>query len=359
MQTHEFCMRKSDLVKEMFLAWVSCGTHTPTRCQAFDRCCAGDGGWWRLACLCKPRKNASASNTWSSCHTWWISCLVCQRTSPRPSSEPRSSLTDRRHMWSEFVGCGSSKLPVDCSGVQCRSVAWQRPWWWMCSKTRLLGSRPRALVPSVMPCIEFRRLWAEIWKAAVKLDLITYSTSVKRYCFEGDIDRALRIMVDMMGLESFAPDEIMYNPIFDDCAKLQPVVEGLRLLDEMREACIAPSSYTVSGSAWWTTWKLRMVSLSEAAKNSSGASRVVPGRANCPSVKAVREGCHLCQQALIGVNSAPVDNSRSRMSDRQGRVLRSRESAGKALHTCRFCRAPNHTHSLWPSHSLSLSVCFQ
>ena len=67
---------------------------------------------------------------------------------------------------------------------------------------------------------------------------------MKGYCFEGEIDHALRVMVGMKSLENFAPDEIMYNSLLDGCAKKQLVDEGLRLLDEMREAHIAPSNYT-------------------------------------------------------------------------------------------------------------------
>ena len=50
----------------------------------------------------------------------------------------------------------------------------------------------------------------------------------------------------MKSLESFAPDEIMYNSLLDGCAKKQNVDEGLRLLDEMRAARVAPSNNTLS-----------------------------------------------------------------------------------------------------------------
>ena len=47
----------------------------------------------------------------------------------------------------------------------------------------------------------------EMRLAAVELDFITYSTLVKGYCCEGDIDHALRVMVETKSLESWH-----YNP---------------------------------------------------------------------------------------------------------------------------------------------------
>merc|ERR1719284_793780 len=44
----------------------------------------------------------------------------------------------------------------------------------------------------------------EMRKTDVELDIITYSTLVKGYCCEGDVDRALRVVEEMKSLESFA-----------------------------------------------------------------------------------------------------------------------------------------------------------
>ena len=76
---------------------------------------------------------------------------------------------------------------------------------------------------------------------AFELVITTFSTLVKRYCSAGHVYNALPVMDEIKSLESFAPDEIMY-----DCPEKQNVDEGLRLFNEMRAARIAPSNYTLN-----------------------------------------------------------------------------------------------------------------
>jgi len=80
----------------------------------------------------------------------------------------------------------------------------------------------------------------------VEPDIITYSTIVKGYCLEGDVDRAFSVLDDMKSDEKFAPDEIMYNSILDGCAKQHRVEDALKVLDEMKSTGIIPSNYTLS-----------------------------------------------------------------------------------------------------------------
>lgn len=80
----------------------------------------------------------------------------------------------------------------------------------------------------------------------IEPDIITYSTLIKGYCLEGDVDRAFRILAEMKREEKLVPDEIMYNSILDGCAKQHRVEEALRILDEMKAAGTNPSNYTLS-----------------------------------------------------------------------------------------------------------------
>lgn len=82
--------------------------------------------------------------------------------------------------------------------------------------------------------------------SCVEPDIITYSTIVKGYCMEGDVDRAFQVLEDMKGDDKFAPDEIMYNSILDGCAKQHRVDDALRLLEEMKATGVIPSNYTLS-----------------------------------------------------------------------------------------------------------------
>merc|ERR1719414_2551533 len=82
--------------------------------------------------------------------------------------------------------------------------------------------------------------------ARVEPDVITYSTIVKGYCVEGDVDRAFHVLEEMKSDGKFVPDEIMYNSILDGCAKQHRVEDSLRVLDEMQAAGVGPSNYTLS-----------------------------------------------------------------------------------------------------------------
>merc|ERR1719158_2615531 len=50
----------------------------------------------------------------------------------------------------------------------------------------------------------------------------------------------------MKSLGDLKPDEIMYNSVLDGCAKQQSVDDALAVLEEMQEAGITPSNYTLS-----------------------------------------------------------------------------------------------------------------
>jgi len=90
------------------------------------------------------------------------------------------------------------------------------------------------------------QLLEDMKESSVEPDIITYSTIVKGYCLEGDVDRAFNVLEEMKGDEKFAPDEIMYNSILDGCAKQHRVEEALRILEEMKAAGVGPSNYTLS-----------------------------------------------------------------------------------------------------------------
>merc|ERR1719321_933524 len=89
-------------------------------------------------------------------------------------------------------------------------------------------------------------LLEDMRESCVEPDIITYSTIVKGYCLEGDVDRAFSVLEDMKSDDKFAPDEIMYNSILDGCAKQHRVDDALKLLDEMKSTGVIPSNYTLS-----------------------------------------------------------------------------------------------------------------
>merc|ERR1719373_637755 len=90
------------------------------------------------------------------------------------------------------------------------------------------------------------QLLEDMGESCVEPDIITYSTLVKGYCAEGDVERAFHILEEMKRDSKFSPDEIMYNSILDGCAKQHRVDDALRMLDEIKSSGVNPSNYTLS-----------------------------------------------------------------------------------------------------------------
>jgi len=82
----------------------------------------------------------------------------------------------------------------------------------------------------------------------VEPDIVTYSTMVKGFCAGGDVDKGLQLLNDMETADDgrLAPDEVMFNSLLDGCARQHRLDDALRLLDNMKEAAVAPSNYTLS-----------------------------------------------------------------------------------------------------------------
>merc|ERR1719478_1617841 len=80
----------------------------------------------------------------------------------------------------------------------------------------------------------------------VEPDVITYSTIVKGYCMSGDVDKAFEVLSEMKRDGKHAADEILYNSLLDGCAKQHRLDDALRLLDDMQDAGVVPSNYTLS-----------------------------------------------------------------------------------------------------------------
>merc|ERR1719498_1568147 len=80
----------------------------------------------------------------------------------------------------------------------------------------------------------------------VEPDIVTYSTMVKGFCAAGDVDRGMKLLHEMKDEGKLIPDEVMFNSLLDGCARQHRLDDALRLLDNMKEAGVAPSNYTLS-----------------------------------------------------------------------------------------------------------------
>lgn len=78
-----------------------------------------------------------------------------------------------------------------------------------------------------------------------KPDLITYSTMIKGYCHQKNIERALMIL-DEMEKVGIKPDEVVYNSLLDGCCKADDIQIGLMVYQNMLRLGIKPSNVTYS-----------------------------------------------------------------------------------------------------------------
>lgn len=86
----------------------------------------------------------------------------------------------------------------------------------------------------------------DMQKNSIEPNLITYSSILKGYCQENRLERAFELLATMRETTKFVPDEIMYNSLLDGCARLALYDRGMTVLDEMLEAKVAPSNFTLS-----------------------------------------------------------------------------------------------------------------
>eukprot|EP00931_Biecheleriopsis_adriatica_P055392 TRINITY_DN32743_c0_g1_i1.p1 TRINITY_DN32743_c0_g1~~TRINITY_DN32743_c0_g1_i1.p1 ORF type:complete len:1038 (+),score=270.72 TRINITY_DN32743_c0_g1_i1:156-3269(+) len=76
-------------------------------------------------------------------------------------------------------------------------------------------------------------------------DLITYSTLIKGYCVQGDLDNALQLF-GVMKRRGIQPDAIVFNSLLDGCARRAMPSLCEQVVNDMVEAGIKPSNYSVS-----------------------------------------------------------------------------------------------------------------
>merc|ERR1719238_1328773 len=81
--------------------------------------------------------------------------------------------------------------------------------------------------------------------ASIDPDLITFSTLIKGYCHNGDLNTALDVagQITRRGLKC---DELVYNTLLDGCVKAKDLTTGVGLFAEMVRSGMLPSAITHS-----------------------------------------------------------------------------------------------------------------
>merc|ERR1719421_2577256 len=89
------------------------------------------------------------------------------------------------------------------------------------------------------------QLLADMKSADISPDQITYGTLVKGHCLSGSVDQAFEILAEMRAGGKHQPDEILYNCLLDGCAKEHRLEDAMALYEEMKQAGIVPSNFTL------------------------------------------------------------------------------------------------------------------
>jgi pentatricopeptide repeat protein len=80
-------------------------------------------------------------------------------------------------------------------------------------------------------------------KKSFEPDLITYSTLIKGYCFNKQIEDAIQALNEMLS-KSVTPDEPIFNLIMDSSADLQHYKLGLSVHEIMKKSGVPPNQVT-------------------------------------------------------------------------------------------------------------------
>merc|ERR1719375_2707383 len=89
------------------------------------------------------------------------------------------------------------------------------------------------------------QLLADMKAASINPDQITYGTLVKGHCLSGSVDQAFEILAEMRAGCKHKPDEILYNSLLDGCAKEHRLEDAMALYEEMKQANVLPSNFTL------------------------------------------------------------------------------------------------------------------
>jgi len=80
----------------------------------------------------------------------------------------------------------------------------------------------------------------------IEANVVTCGIIIKGHCQENRLEKALELFGTMKQSTKFRPDEITYNTLIDGCAQQGLFEQGMRLLKEMQEVGVPPSSFTLS-----------------------------------------------------------------------------------------------------------------
>merc|ERR1719456_1707503 len=76
-------------------------------------------------------------------------------------------------------------------------------------------------------------------------DLITYSTVIKGYCVQGDLEQAIQLFT-LMRKRGIMPDAVLFNSILDGAARKQMTSLVEQVFNDMESSGVSPGNFTLS-----------------------------------------------------------------------------------------------------------------
>merc|ERR1719326_2250631 len=76
-------------------------------------------------------------------------------------------------------------------------------------------------------------------------DLITYSTVIKGYCVQGDLEQAIQLFT-LMRKRGVMPDAVLFNSILDGAARKQMTSLVEQVFGDMESSGVTPGNFTLS-----------------------------------------------------------------------------------------------------------------
>merc|ERR1719389_337219 len=88
------------------------------------------------------------------------------------------------------------------------------------------------------------QFFREMCTEGVVPDLVTYSTIIKGYCVQGDLEQAVQLFT-LMRKRGIKPDAILFNAILDGCARKQMTSMSEMMLADMETSGVKPTALTL------------------------------------------------------------------------------------------------------------------
>lgn len=89
-------------------------------------------------------------------------------------------------------------------------------------------------------------LMVELSRQHIEPNVITYTTILKAYVQGNKVPKAFELLHEMKLSKNLQPDEVSYNTVLDGCARYGLFDSGMTVFQEMEDAGLTPSNFTLS-----------------------------------------------------------------------------------------------------------------